>query len=143
MRILRHKTLWAPLMYPAASRAFRMAATLPSIISEGATISAPACAWLTAVFASKGRGLVIQDGTVGAQHAAMAMGHIFAKTDIGDYKAVSGHSSEHSYSLLEQCRFPPRLTWPARPCAPEAQKAGWSSVRFQCLWQPFFKLREG
>src|SRR5881628_3202769 len=33
---------------PSASKAFRIAATRPSIMSEGATISAPARTWLTA-----------------------------------------------------------------------------------------------
>ena len=40
---------------PALSRARRMAATRPSIMSLGATTSAPALAWLTAVRASSSR----------------------------------------------------------------------------------------
>ena len=35
--------------------AARMAATRPSIMSDGATMSAPASAWLTAIFASSSR----------------------------------------------------------------------------------------
>ena len=35
--------------YPAPSRTSRMAATRPSIMSDGATMSAPAAAWLRAV----------------------------------------------------------------------------------------------
>src|SRR6266513_2639448 len=38
--------------WPASSRAARIAATRPSIMSLGQTISAPASAWLTAVRAS-------------------------------------------------------------------------------------------
>ena len=40
---------------PASSRAVRMAVTRPSIMSEGATMSAPAWAWLTAVRARMSR----------------------------------------------------------------------------------------
>ncbi len=40
------------LRNPAASSAARIAATRPSIMSDGATMSAPASAWLTAVRAS-------------------------------------------------------------------------------------------
>jgi len=40
---------------PAASRAERIARTCPSIMAEGATTSAPARAWETAVRASRGR----------------------------------------------------------------------------------------
>ena len=40
---------------PAASSPWRMAWTMPSIMPEGAIMSAPARAWLTACWASSGR----------------------------------------------------------------------------------------
>ncbi len=40
---------------PSSSSAARMAATRPSIMSDGATMSAPASAWLTAILASSSR----------------------------------------------------------------------------------------
>ena len=41
--------------WPSASSAARIAPTRPSIMSLGATMSAPASAWLTAVRASSSR----------------------------------------------------------------------------------------
>ena len=59
----------------------------PSIMSLGATRSAPAAAWESAVFTSSSTRLVIQNMEMVAVHpghAAMAVAHVFAKADIGD-----------------------------------------------------------
>ena len=56
-------------------------------MSLGATMSAPAAAWESAVFTSKFDRLVVQDMkmiAVDARHAAVAVAHVFAETNVGD-----------------------------------------------------------
>ena len=61
----------------------RMAATRPSIMSEGATMSAPARAWERACSARIAKRGVVGDFTV-FDHAAVAVVGVFAEADVGD-----------------------------------------------------------
>ena len=67
-----------------------MAATRPSIMSLGATRSAPASAWLRAVRASNGSVAVIvhPPPLFLADDAAMAVAHVFAQADIGQHQQL-------------------------------------------------------
>ena len=72
---------------PSASSAWRIAATRPSIMSEGATMSAPARACETAVAASHfERGVVIHVAV--DDLAAMAVAGVFAIADVGHDQQV-------------------------------------------------------
>jgi hypothetical protein len=59
-----------------------MARTRPSIMSLGATMSAPASAWLAAVREQFQRRIV--QNFSACDDAAMAVLHVFAQADVGD-----------------------------------------------------------
>ena len=60
-----------------------MAATRPSIMSEGAMMSAPAWAQVTAIWASRGRRRVVVH-LAAVDHAAVAVVGVLAEADVGD-----------------------------------------------------------
>ena len=68
---------------PSSSSAPRMAATRPSIMSEGATMSAPASACADRHLGKQLEGDVVVDLAV-LDHAAVAMVRILAQADVGD-----------------------------------------------------------
>ena len=70
-----------------SSRRWRIAATRPSIMSEGATISAPARACESAASASSTRLGIIQHFAI-VDHAAMAVAGVFAEADVGNYQQI-------------------------------------------------------
>ena len=69
---------------PSASSAVRIAATWPSIIALGATMSAPARAWLTAVSASRASAASLSTEPSGAERAAVPVVGVLAQAGVGD-----------------------------------------------------------
>ena len=72
---------------PAPSSPARIAATMPSIIPDGATTSAPARAWLTACSARSGSVASLSTSTrppALGQGAAVAVVGVLAEADVGD-----------------------------------------------------------
>ena len=69
---------------PCVSNAPRMAPTRPSIMSEGATISAPASAWDSAWLHQYLQALIVQYVTTGIDDAVLAMGGIGIQSHVGD-----------------------------------------------------------
>jgi hypothetical protein len=99
-------------LQPAASRARRMAATRPSIMSLGATTSAPALARLTAVRASRSReGIVVHGPAVAGfdDHAAVAVAGVLAEADVGDEDQLfgGGRGFEGAQALLHDAVLVP------------------------------------
>ena len=68
-------------------------------MSDGATISAPAATWDTAVRAQQFQGIVVDDAAV-ADNAAVAVRHIFAKTNVGDDEQVGIVGLERAHGAL-------------------------------------------
>ena len=60
-----------------------MASTWPSIIPEGATMSAPAAAWASATSRVELEGGVVVDLAVVGEHAAMAVVGVLVEAQIG------------------------------------------------------------
>ena len=73
--------------WPSSSSWWRMAPTRPSIMSEGATMSAPASAWEIAVRASSSSGDVVVDLAL-ADEAAVPVRRVLAEADVGDHHQV-------------------------------------------------------
>ena len=68
---------------PESSNASRISPTRPSIMSEGATMSAPARAWDTAHRANKVQGGVVVDEVL-FDNAAMSGVRVLAQAHVGD-----------------------------------------------------------
>ena len=75
---------------PSASSCARSAPTRPSIMSLGATTSAPARACETAVLGEQLERGVVVDAAVVAHHAAVAVAGVLAEADVGDHDAARG-----------------------------------------------------
>ena len=86
-----------------------MALTRPSIMSLGATISAPAWARLAAVRAEQiERGIVVDFEAVAAfdNHAAVAVAGVFAKADVGDEDQLFGGAGSADGAQRPCCTMP-------------------------------------
>ena len=79
------------MLKTGASRPARIVPTMPSIMPLGATISAPARAWLTACRASNSSVASLSTSVRPARlvyDAAMAMVGVFAETNVGDNQQI-------------------------------------------------------
>ena len=91
-------------------------------MSLGATMSAPASAWLAAARASS--------FNVGSfrifprlHHAAMAVLHVFAQAHVGDDEQRRQFLFQEPHGLLDDAIFGIGAGWLSRPCGPECRKA--------------------
>ena len=73
---------------PSSSSAARIAPTRPSIMSRGATMSAPARAWRDRGAREQLERRVVVDRAVVAQHAAVAVVGVLAQAHVGDHEQV-------------------------------------------------------
>ena len=66
-----------------------MAPTRPSIMSDGATTCAPACAWTTAIAREQLQRGVVLDLAGLDTSAAVPVGGVLAEADVGDDQQVA------------------------------------------------------
>ena len=87
---------------PWRSSSRRIAATRPSIMSLGATMSAPASAWLNAVRASNGRvrSLATSPPVFPVHDTAMPVAHVFAQAHIGHHQQLRQFLLQQPHRLL-------------------------------------------
>ena len=93
---------------PWSSSAARSAPTRPSIMSLGATASAPASAWETAVRASSSSVGVVVDHAVRPQHAAVAVARVLAQAQVGDHQQVGMGGLDRARGELDHALVVPR-----------------------------------
>ena len=92
---------------PASSSAARIAATRPSIMSEGAITSAPARAWIHGLPRENGDGLVVED-FLAAHQPVMTVARIGIERDIGDDAEIrrrrldGAAGAAHDIALVER-----------------------------------------
>ena len=96
-------------------------ATRPSIMSLGATMSAPARACDTASRASSSSVASLSTSPF-AKHAAVAVLGVLAQADVGDDDELRQLALERAHRLLHRPLVVPRLD-PSRPCGRECRTA--------------------
>ena len=105
-------------MKPASSSPARMAATWPSIIALGATTSAPARAWATAVSASRAIASSLMTVPGHVHRAAMAMVGVLAQARVGDEDEVQPRVADATEGLLDDAVLDPGTGPDRRPSRP-------------------------
>ena len=133
---------------PASSRPARMAPTRPSIMSDGAMMSAPASAWSTAWRDQQRDRLVVED-PLAVHQAVMAVAGVGVERHVGDdadlrhgrldrahgaadeVAAVQRLGAASGRAATDRCRG--RARWPGcrarRPARPRARPRRWSGAR--------------
>ena len=113
---------------PSSSSAARIAPTRPSIMSLGATMSAPARACETAVCAISST-LVVVDGAVGAQQPAVAVVGVLAEADVGDHEQIGMRVLDRARGDLDDRLRRRRRRCRRRPCARGSRTAARPAIR--------------
>ena len=122
---------------PSSSSAARIAPTRPSIMSLGATTSAPARAWLTAVRASSSSEASLSTVPSSPQQAAVAVARVLAEAHVGDDEQVGVRVLDRARGELDDALVVPRpgalLVLVRRDAEQRAPRAGRSAARLARL----------
>ncbi len=131
----------ATSQWPPASSASRIAPTRPSIMSDGAMMSAPACACTSACSTSTGDGVVIDDAAAVIDQPVVAMRRVGIERDVGQHADLRHRILDGADRAADEIVGVERF--PARPrCA--ATPACWGTApRRECRASPRPRARSG